>query len=86
MEFYGGNKTKLSSLEQLLRSSSDEQLLSMNLNTTLAVKLAILKEYSYRYYSAFDELTDIELLEKCNSELQLERSLALRIASIKNIL
>lgn len=85
MEFYGGNKIKLSSLEELLRSSSDEQLISMNLNTTLAVKLAILKEYSYRYYSVFDKLTDIELLEKCNSESQLERSLALRIASIKNI-
>lgn len=85
MELYGGNEIKLSLLEKILRSSSDEQLISMNLATTLNVKLAILKEYSYRNFGLFNSLTDNEILLKCCSDSQLERSLALRVASFRNI-
>lgn len=85
MEIYGGNKIKLSPLEMILRCSTDEQLLSMNLATTLNVKLAILKEYAYRNYSEFDLLTNDELMLKCMSDSQLERSLALRVASFRQL-
>lgn len=85
MEIYGGNSIVLSPLEEIIRSSTDEQLISMNLGSTLNVKLAISKEYSYRNYSEFNTLSDKELLDKCKSDIQLERSLALKIASIRNL-
>lgn len=85
MEIYGGTCIKLSPLEKILRSSSDEQLIAMNLATTLNVKLAILKEFTFRNLSFFNSLGDEELLQKCSSELQLERSLALRVASMRDI-
>lgn len=86
MEFYGGKKIKLSPLEKNLRYSTDEELFILNIASTLNVKLAILKEYSFRYYKIFDDLCDNDLLLKCSSEQQLERSLALKIASFKNII
>lgn len=86
MEFYGGNEIKLSPLEKILRLSSDKQLNAMNLSTTLEVKIAILKEYSYRYFGLFNNLPENELVTMCNSESQLERSLAFRVASFKNFI
>lgn len=86
MDIYGGNSIALTPLEEIVRCSTDEQLISMNLGSTLKVKLAIYKEYSYRNYGNFNALSDVELLEKCVSDMQLERSLALKIASIRKVI
>lgn len=85
MEIYNGNLIEFSLLDEIIGNSTDEELLVMNMGSTLNVKLAIYKEYSNRNYFDFFSLTDAELLHKCSSDVQLERSLALKIASKRRV-
>lgn len=85
MELYGGIKVKLTPLQIILRSSTDEQLEGMNLAANLDIKLEILKEFSFRNFKDYVALSDGEILQKCLSESQLVRSLALRVSSFREL-
>lgn len=85
MEIYNGNLIDFTLLDEIISNLTDDELIIMNLGSTLNVKLAIYEEYSNRNYFDFYSLNDMELLDKCSSDMQLERSLALRIASMREV-
>lgn len=85
LEKYADSVMDFAPLEKIIRLSTDEQLVAMTLGTTLRVKIAIYKEFSYRNFGYYNSMSDTEILELCLSDSQLERSLVLKIAYLRDI-
>lgn len=86
MQLYSGIEGELTERQLLFREYDDEQLKLANLGADLDIKLDLLSEFSFRYFASYSKLSDEEIREKCKSEEQLEKSLAFRVATFKELI